>query len=254
MILFRRVIPFVTLALLLGLFELLLVKQGWFWFLLPLFLALGFVPAGVLLGWRFPRHEFWQLLIPPASLVLSSLLLLVFLADSVLVQLMVILVSALVWLYLENVFHYYHQPGDYQPYALDNISLYVGLLSVFFLFSALYAARVFLSIPLLALLVSGMCFSALFSFQLLWGSSISRARIWVLLSAIAFMMIEIFAVVILLPTTFFVAGLLLVIPYYLMMNITRHAVRDTLTRSVILRNTAVGVVGFAATLLAAPWT
>lgn len=254
MIILRRLLPIAATLALLGVLELIFAQQNLFWYLIPLVVLLTVFPVSLLLNWKFQSAAFWQLLITPSALIGSCLFLLLFLNEPILSHALMILACGLFAWYTENVFVFHYRTQEYQPYALEHISLYINLLSVFFFFSSLYAARIFLSIPLIYLIAIGTFVSALFSLQLVLGSKISWHRGGPLLFGLTLVMLELFLAVSILPTTFFVAGLLMAIPYYLMMNLTRHAFRDSLSRKIILRNGIIGALSFAVTLLAAPWT
>jgi hypothetical protein len=253
MILLKRFLPFATVVCLCVLFECIVAFQTVFWILFPLIALVAIVPVGILVRWDFHTSDFWRFVVPSAGLVGSTVFLMMFLDQSSLIQLFLLATSLLIGWYCENVFHYYYQPGQYQPYALEHISLYLALLTIFYLFSALYAARIFLSIPMVYLFLVGGVVLLIFSAQLCANLKIPLPRAWKIVAAMTLVLLELFVGVSLLPTTFFVAGLLIAIPYYLMMNIIRHAVRQTLTAPVILRNVAVGVVVLTITLLTAPW-
>lgn len=254
MIILRRLLPIAAALGLFGVLELIYAQQSLFWFLVPLVAFLTLFPVSFLMRWRFESGIFWQLLVTPSLLIGSCFFLLLFLSDRVLSHALMLLSCGLFAWYTENVFLFHYHTDEYQPYALEHISLYINLLSVFFFFSSLYAARIFLSVPIIFLIVGGTLVSVLFALQIVLGSKISWKRGSLLMFGVTLIMLELFLSISILPTTFFVAGLLMAIPYYLMMNLIRHAFRDALSMKVILRNGIIGAVSFALTLLVAPWT
>jgi len=254
MIFLRRLLSIASALGLFGALELIFARQSLFWYLIPLVAFLTIFPVGFLMRWKLKTSLFWQLLITPSMLVGSCLFLLLFLSERGLSHGLIVLTSGLFAWYTENVFLFHYHTEEYQPYALEHISLYVNLLSVFFFFSSLYAARIFLSISFLVLVLGGTLVSALFALQIILGAKVSWKRGGVVMVGVAVITLELFLSISILPTTFFVAGLLIAIPYYLMMNLTRHAFRDALSRKVIVRNGIIGGLSFAVTLLAAPWT
>ncbi len=254
MILLRRTLPFLGALLTAVLLEVLLVRQPLFWYFLPLLFVVTAYPIGALIGWRIGTSEFWQFLITPIMLVGSTLFFFLFLSNPLFAHLVVAATAVLFGWYCENLFLFYYRTSEYQPNALEHISLYANLLAVFFLYSSLYAARVFLALPYVVVIAVGTAAAAIFAFQMLAHSKVVVRERWDLFGGLALIMAEVFGVVALLPTTQYVAGLLIAIPYYLMMSITRHALRNTLTRSVLLRNAILGVLTFTVTVLAAPWS
>ncbi|MFH1171029.1 MAG: hypothetical protein V1778_00630 [bacterium] len=254
MILLRRILPFCSAVLLLVLFEIVFSHQGAFWYLLPVLAAVVVFPVGVMFSWQGRHLVFWQQLISPMLLVGSGLFLLLFLSEKIFSHALIVVLVLLFWWYAENLFLYQFRNAHYQPYALEHISLYMNLLSVFFLFSSLYAARVFLNFSVVLLGGIAVVVSALFAIQFSLGSKLPWGRSWPYLLVVAMVMLELFMAIAMLPTTYFVAGILLAVPYYLMMNIARHALRNTLRRSVLVRNIILGIIIFAVTFSTAPWT
>ncbi len=254
MILFKRLTPLLTGILLLALFEgvLLAPRGAWVLFLLAAFVLVAawlLLTAGHMHG--FDR---WLSMVLPLLLVVSTALLTVLTQDALFLQ-TIILVSAFLhgW-YLENLFLFHFQPHRYQPYALENISGYASLLVVFFFFAALFAARVFLNLPLYLLLPVGFVVTAILALQIFWSTKVPWSRGWPLLAIATLVLFELLGVLSMLPTSYFVSGLLMAIPYYLMMNLARHWLRDRLTVTVIRRYMIIGGSAFVVTLLTAPWS
>ncbi|MBI4414833.1 MAG: hypothetical protein HY566_01170 [Candidatus Kerfeldbacteria bacterium] len=253
MILLKRFIPVCTALFLLAGFEFTLAYQHLYWLFAAVVLSALSLASGSLLSWKFRRSEFWHLFLLPMSFVASSFLLLLFVSDSWLAQLLAFASAVLCGWYLENVFQYHFQRQRYQPYALENIASYLNLLVVFFFASSLFAMRVFLNISLFVLVPLGAVVSVALSFQVLWTSKVALSRAWIMLVVYGVIMFEIFGAVSILPTTFFVAGLLLAVPHYLMMNLARHSFRDQLDHRVLRRYAIIGSAALLVTLLSAPW-
>lgn len=253
MILLKRFIPACAALFLLAGFELILAYQHLYWLFAFGVLVGVALATGSLLSWKFRRSEFWHLFLLPIGFVGSNILLLLFVSDGWPAQLLAATSAVFGGWYLENVFLYHFQRQRYQPYALENIASYLNLLVVFFFASSLFAMRVFLNVPLLILVPLGAVISVVLSFQVLWTSKVPLSRAWVMLVVYGVIMLEIFGAVSMLPTTFFVAGLLLAVPHYLMMNLARHSFRNQLDRRVLRRYAIIGSATLLVTLLSAPW-
>lgn len=253
MIIFLRIIPITTALLVYIAFELMILRPHTFWVVLPIVAVLSLVPSGVLMTWKTDQREFWHLLITPFVLLGSTTMLMVFVGEAAISHTMAIVTTVLYGWYLENLFLFYHQTFRYQPYSLENTTRYSNLLAVFFLSSALFAARIFLNINVFVVIAAGVAMIALLTLQFLWAGKVPWKRGKFTLIVLTVVMGEFFAVMLALPTSFFVSGLLLTIPFYLMMNLARHAMDGTLDVYVLRRYTIIGLGSFALTFFSAPW-
>lgn len=254
MILFRRLLPFFSTVAVFAVLELLLAYQRGYWLSLALVLVIAVVPVGMIVQWRFADRDFWYFVLAPVCLVASTIFLLLFLSDRALAHALLAGSSLLFGWYVENLFLFHFHQDQYQPYALEHIMLYVNLLSVFFFFSSLFAARIFLNFSAFMQIGFALALTMFFSIQILWSIKHEQRRSWALIFVMMLVLMEFFGVASILPTTFFVAGFLVAIPYYLMTNVMRHSLRATLTRGVVLRNAIIGGLAFVVTLAVAPWT
>lgn len=189
----------------------------------------------------------------PVALLGTAMFLVVFFSDALLTQAVVITCALVYTWYIENVFVYFYRPERYQPYSLENIGAYSNLLISFFFFSALFAAHIFLNLPLILLLPIGALFAAMLAAHIMWSAKVPLRRAWLIIGVQTMIIGELLIGILLLPTTFLVAGLLLAIPYYTMMNLHRHAERGTLEPRTIFRYSAIGVATFIITVAVAPW-
>ncbi len=254
MILFKRSLPVLAPLLLFLVLEFALAKNGLFFYLFPLALLIVVLPVGVLLHWRRSTAEFWHAVLLPLSLAAASIALLVFLSEAFFAHLLIVVTAVLLAWYLENLFLFHFQPERYQPYTLENGAAYMNFLVVFFSFSALLATRIFLNVPLIVLLLLGFGLAIYTTLQMLWSLKVSLGEGLVYALIQILIMVELFGAVVFLPTSFFVGGLCIAIPYYSMANLSRHALRDTLDARVVRRYATIGGIALLVALTTAPWT
>ena len=101
---------------------------------------------------------------------------------------------------------------------------------------------------------AGLAVSVILVIQTMLTAKVAVRQHWGLALGFTVIMVELFAVAVILPTTYFVSGLLLTIPYYVMTNIARHSFANSLTQQVIRRYAIVGFLTLAMTMLTAPWS
>ena len=144
MIIVRRISSIVSLIIVLGFFELLVFKPDWFFFII-LFLEATVALTIIGLAWKkIELHEIWQFLIPPIFLAGAAYVILFFVEGMLYTQLFIVFVLFLLWNFIENIFLFLYQPVKYQPYALENISAYVNLVTVFCMGASFHSSMLFL--------------------------------------------------------------------------------------------------------------
>ncbi len=254
MILWRRIVPFLAACCILASLEMLLRAPQHFWLTASLALLAAVIGVTVLVYQKaHPKDAFFLALVPIGLTVFATALLL-FAPEALIAQSVIIACAFLSFWYLENVFHFFYQPQAYQPYALENITAYSNILIAWFGFSALYATRIFIGVSIFLLVPVTAVFIILLLVHIAWSAKVPLRENLPIVLTEAIVMSELAAVVLLLPTSFYAAGLLLAVPYFLMINLTRHHVRGTLVRPVVVRYAVIGVLTLAVTFATAPWT
>lgn len=254
MIVLLRFIPFLSSVFIFIALEVLFVQHHLFWSILPFLVCLSVMAPAQLFEWRTERKEFWRVVAFTPTLILSSVFLLLFVSTAFYAHLLMVFTALLFGWFLENLFLFLHQPRQYQPYALENISSYINVLVAFFFFSALFASRIFLSFRLPHIIILGLVGAVLLSFFMFVWNKMSIRRSWYIFLIHGLVMLELLIGASLLPTSFFVAGLLLTIPYYIMLSLVRHTSRGSLDLKVLRRYALIGLSTFTVTLITAPWS
>lgn len=253
MITVHRALSYVTGALVLLAFELLIAYPTAWPIILPmLVIALG-VGTAALVRFRTDNSFFWEQLGSSMLFLASAVFLLFFLSESWLIQTIALSASFAVWWHLENIFLFLHVPERYQAFALENLGYLSAIATVFLFVSGLAAARIYLSIPLLTICIIAAVFAAIHAEHVVRIGKVPPTRRWAFFVPISFIIAEVVIAVILLPTSFFVAGLLAAIPAYLMVNLVRHTMAVTVTKQVVRRYAVIAGSALAVTLLTAPW-
>lgn len=253
MILIHRVSPFVLAsALLIGMYFIIFVQKY------PVAIAFSIVIFGMIVFARLLRFEirtfqFWHFVLTPILFLVASLGMIFFLEQELVISGIAIASTALIVLYAEYVFQYIHIPSTYQPYSLEYLSLFLNLLTVFFLSSVGFGSILLLQTSLIAVcVVAFMCF-AFVIYGTFWVSKAHDSKIKPYTYGGSILMTELFVAVSFLPSSFYTNAAIMTILFYVFIGLTRAHVLRTLSASVVKRYLIISGVLLIATLLSSQW-
>ncbi|MFA6512055.1 MAG: hypothetical protein WCV86_02970 [Patescibacteria group bacterium] len=198
--------------------------------------------------------SYWLLILAPLMLAFSAILFVGILANSIWTTLVLVAVAVLLFWFFQNLLLFAHHDERYQPHAIENISTYANLISVFFLSSTLASLLLYIRISQYALLAFGAAAFFLFVLQMLWVNKLSLRENIAYLFILPLMLVQLLWTVFWLPTNFFVAGALITLMYYAVTNLARQHLLDRLEASVARRYLIIAFVGVLITLSTAQWT
>jgi len=249
----NKLIPWVAAAAIFTLLEMILVSPKRFYYSAGLIILIVAYGVWQLSGQKITSFKYWRFFITPLILIGSGLNFFLYLEGSLTVHFFVLVMTVLIWLYLEVIYLRLYFRPKYEPYSLENITVYVDLLSIFLLASSLYSTIIFLDINIWLLigLFAIICFLA--SAQLIWASGITMIFGWRHLAVIVLSVTEVFYVVSFLPTSVYVNGFLVAICYYLISGLIRNWLLDIRENRVIKRYLVVSILCIVIILLTAKW-
>jgi hypothetical protein len=254
MIIIRRISSIVSLILILGFFELLLFKPDWFFFII-LFLEATVILTIIGLAWKkIELQEVWQFLIPPVFLVGASYVILFFIEGVLYTQFFIVFVVFLLWNFIENTFLFLYQPVRYQPYALENISAYVNLITVFCIGASFHSSILFLGTSGAISTVFIFLVTFILIMQMLWINKIVIKGNYFVTGVIALIVAEMFWATIFLPSSYLVNGIVIAISYYFLVGIFRYWLLKSLDKKVFKRYIIISVSVFLLVAVTARWT
>lgn len=253
MILLHRISVYLIVATIAGVFGLMLwqpvniIFLGLVLQLLTLFLLMR------ILGFEWRSPSFWIFLLSPMALLWSAVLFLLFTEGQQMIWLIGIFTVILSFIYIENLFVFYHLPANYQPYALEYISLALYLSMVFFLASGLYAMKMFLLQPLY--IPAGILFfvALLVCICVFWVSKVNLETSIIYAVAGAIAMTQFYVAIGMLPTSFIVNAAVLATMFYMYLGLSRAHVLEKLTKKVTVRYLVTGLGFTSIILLTAQW-
>lgn len=159
----------------------------------------------------------------------------------------------MLWLYLEAVFHDFYRTGKTYILNLQNISLYSGILAIFFLSASLSNFSIFLNWPRIWVLVilSATYLVVSYSIFLFQGWEIKKAQVFSFI--LSLVMVEFSATAMLLPASFYITAALSAGLYYFLLGISVLWMKKNLDKIIFAKYLAFFLVFVAIVIGSADW-
>ena len=202
---------------------------------------------------RLLSEKFWRFMLTPILFFVSSVLFLSFLEHAFLKQLLLLVVVLLIWVYLEVLYLWFHFRPRYQVHSLENISSYLDLLTIFFTASSFLSISVFLGLSVWYLVPVFAMITGLVTYQLIWTSGAAFRSGLPYVLTIGLVATELFIAVSFLPTTAYVSGLAVGLPYYVMAGVSRNWLMGVREAAVVRRYLIIGMFGLLLVFATAKW-
>jgi len=222
-----RIFPYLSVLVYFGLIKLMFIwPDFWNWFLLAI-LVLGALYF-LLLKYKNPHKSIFISAFFSFALLSAGAVYVLILGNGWLVNLFLIIWSALIGLYFEGVFHDFYKTERIGIINLDNLSLYAGMLAVFFFTATIVNLFIFLNFDYwLVLLILAIVYGASIlkplnrikpddSDLLLWGAIFEL------------ILLEVLIALLFLPFSFYVIAFVVASVYYLLFALV--LVTDNKTR------------------------
>ncbi|MBI5077692.1 hypothetical protein HZB94_04920 [Candidatus Falkowbacteria bacterium] len=216
-------------------------------FLGYLFFAILIVCRGRLDG------AFWHFLILPVIFAASSFFFFLFLTSELNFHLLVSLTGGALYLILHQYFTYVHFPSKYQPYTLENLTFYISIFSIFFIFSCAFASLILIQWSIFYLISVILLVMAVIIYKYFWVHKISIAEGWLFILIILLAQVEIFVAVSYLPTSYYVDAFILTVASYLMLGLSKNAILSSSNKKQTIIQLSVAAILLFAVLASAKW-
>ncbi len=208
--------------------------------------------------WQFTRssnidHKWWNYLILPSFLLSFAVLFSLFVQDKILIQLIFIVLSIFLYIYLKYSFYCLLEPMSYREDSMSNISSYLNFTTFFLLASVAYGLQSFLNFSVLMLSFVVLVASFLLIYQIIWANKINfqRGLIYILIGCL--IIVELAWSISFLPFNYMAAGLMLAICYYVLTNLIKNYLLDELDGKKIKTHLFIGLAGIVLILLTSRW-
>lgn len=222
----------------------------WFW------AGIFVVVVGTQFGLYKKAHLFEALVFGVSQfLFLSGTYFFVFFVEgSALRQVVIGLALVINLFYLTNIFYYHFRTEKYQVNALQNISSYLNLISVFTISSVGFSLILYLGWSSwlnslgIALCLSVLCYQTFWVNKIIGSSALWYSCVAGLIGG------EIFWVTTFLPSSFLVNGIIVTVVNYSVVNLARYYFGSNLKKSVIWRYVIISCCVLLLTLVTARWS
>lgn len=253
MILFSKILTFLSSFLVLIFLEILLFFPNRIFIIAAVIFIIIFFSILYITTKKVISKDFGHFLITPLFFISSGFLLLLFLDSPIIKQIFIIGLSIIYYLILSNLFSFKYQAHKYQPYALENLLSYINLISIFLFYSSIFCFNLFLGVSKLILLPIILIFTLTLNYQSFWVNKIDFKKSVLFTLIIGLIFLELFWAIFYLPTGYFVNAVILVVIYYIIMNISRDFLVNILEKKQIKKYLIIGFAVLTITLATAQW-
>lgn len=178
---------------------------------------------------KISKKDFLFFTVSPLLLVWGTYSFLFFLENLIVIQLIIVLSSFFLGTYLDNFFFFSKIPLLYQPFSLENVSLFVNTYSLFLITSSVISLRVFFNLGLEVVSLLYVIILFLFLAQSFWINKLGLTKHWPYLAIIALVTIETFLALDYLYFDYFVKSILTVSAYFFLINVSLLKIKNSLT-------------------------
>jgi len=189
--------------------------------------------------------------ISPVFLFFGILIFIIFLKNKLLIHFSILFFAFLYFLFLESIYSYFYKREEY---FLENIFTVINFFSLFLVYSGLFSFLVIFGFSLWKIISVFILFTVLSNHQLMHIYQVADKFNYFYNIAITIVMVEMFWVLMFLPTNFYVNGMVLISLYYSIMGISYFYLKKDLSAVKITRHLVISVIIIAISLATARWT
>lgn len=254
-LLIHRLTPFVIGFLAVAGFLLVSLFPSRALLILPLLFVIEALLYAHLAQFRPRSFESWALIGTPLLLLLSGSFLFLFLGSSSLRLGLLVLSGFFLFLYAENLFGFVHLPVFYQRHSLQNLTVVLLLISVFFFSGSAFAVLMFvpvISFIWVVVILTPIVFALLAVG--LWMGRMPRERYLLYTFIGVILYLELFIAVSSLPAVFLTSAALLTIPFYLFLGLSRAETQARVGRRLMTRYVGLALVTLFLIVVSSDWT
>lgn len=225
-----------------------------YWLPIAIFLSVQLIiTIAFICKFKF-NGNFWHFLILPIFFELASWLLIIFMTSAIVYYVVVIFTAFALYSLLRQYYQYFHLPFRYQPYSLESLSLYLSLLSVFFVVTASFGGLILIQLSVGYIVLVLLPLIILVTYQFFWMHKIDLAKNWLFVLIITLILAELFVSVAYLPTSYYVNSFVLTVAYYLMLGMSKSYLSHHDDRNTTIGYIVIGVVTLLIVLFTAQWS
>lgn len=175
-------------------------------------------------------REFINFLLPTLLLNLGGAIFFIFLPAGLFRHWAALITVFLSFLFFKSLFLYFFRPEEYQARSLENISLYLSLITFYFFSAGLLGLIIFADFLLWQALLVYLAVAFLLIWQVFYVHQFEAKISWHYIFILCLLAGEFFWTINFLPLNFYVGGLLLTVIYYLFFCLSRKQLTGALER------------------------
>lgn len=209
-------------------------------------------------AWSFCRaskndKQWWNYLILPSAMSISTAVYSVFLSSKSVIQILFFLNLLFLYFYLRHIYYYLLNPALYEVFSIENISSYLSWFSFFMISAVIYGLQSFLNISVSILAIIILAFSFLIIYQIFWAYKIEfeKSKLYIFISCL--ILAELYWSISILPFNYNISGLCLAVCFYVVSGLVKNYLLDKLDRKAVKMYLSVGVSSLFLILLTASW-
>lgn len=253
MLILKRLIPYISTAVYIGLFQFSqLYYEKWHYWLAAILLLVAF---SVLFLCQFSlSKDTLAFLLPALWFSLGAYAFLFFQDKEAIKQAIIFSGGFVYWLFTNSICIYLYKRDSYLTYSMENISNYLNLLSVFYIYTGAFSFYI-LSVSRLRWVMAAVFLVTLsLSWQTLWINKIHSSRFKYFSLILAAIIMEIFWALKFWPTSYYINGVMLTTAYFLLSNFARLRHLESLNKKTTIKYLAGGAFILTIILATAQWT
>lgn len=197
--------------------------------------------------------QWWNYLILPSSMSISTAVYSVFLSSKSVIQILFFLNLLFLYFYLKRIYYYLLNPALYEVFSIENISSYLSWFSFFMISAAIYGLQSFLNISVFYLVMILLAFSALIIYQIFWANKIELGKGLPYIPLSCFILAELCWSISILPFSYNISGLCLAVCFYVITGLVKNHLLDKLDAKAVKIYLTVGVSSLFLILLTSSW-
>ncbi len=189
----------------------------------------------------------------PLLILLAFFAYIILQSEVLFIQILIFLCPLVIFFYFRAIYYYFHKPGSYRTFSIENISSYGGFMAFFLFGSSFFGYQSALVLPLWTLAPFLLIFTFFLVNEVFWMNKIEyRKGILHIFTAIIIIM-ELAWAISYLPTNYNVAGMCLVIFYYMLIGVLKHHLAGNLEPRVVKLYLGIGGISLILVLLTSRW-
>ena len=254
MILLRRILPVIGTIAVLGCYAGIIFQPlAWKQWIIALVIVVLFSLI-YMHEWKWYSMQTWLSSFPLLVLLGGGTGMLFFVEGTPLRVTLILALSVIFGVFMENMFTLHYQPAKYTSLSLPKLSVVFNIISAFFVFSTLFAFQLIELIPSWLISVSALIFGGLYMAYLLRGFNVNAEKGRGMAIMVSIIFAEAITALHFLPSGFYVNGAFAAIMIYFLTSYFLMVAREAYTRRFFIELIVISTVMLILIFATAQWS